>query len=243
LKGILFVTALLTQLCSMKKGEIHLWDIKRILFGQAPPEFLLEVFIRSLIIYLAAIVLMRWLGKRMNGQLTILEYAVMIVMGATIAVPMQIPDRGLVQGFVVMLCILLFLRGINWIAFHNSRFEKLVQGEVSLLVKDGVLNLKELNREKITHQQVFEVLRTKKIFQLGEVKRMYLEACGVFSVYQQEKPAPGLPLFPPDDRSILDARKTPDGSPQVCTRCGTIMKSEHESCPNCGGKQSANAIL
>jgi len=181
----------------MKKEEIYLWDIKRILFGQAPPGFLIEVFIRSLIIYVAAIVLMRWLGKRMNGQLTIVEYAVMVVMGATVSVPMQIPDRGLLQGFVVMLCILLFLRGINWIAFHNGRFEKLVQGEASILIKDGVLNLKELNRTKISQQQVFEMLRAKQIYHLGKVKRLYLEACGIFSVYQEEQPKPGLPLSLP----------------------------------------------
>lgn len=119
----------------MKKEEIHLWDVKRILFGQAPPEFLLEVFIRSLIIYVATIIVMRWLGKRMNGQLSIIELSVIVVMGATISVPMQIPDRGLAQGFVVLLCILFFLRGINWIAFKSTGFEKLTQGDASLLIK------------------------------------------------------------------------------------------------------------
>src|SRR5215213_8698060 len=109
----------------MKKEEIHLWDIERILFGQAPPEFLLEVFIRTLVIYLLATIVMRWLGKRMNGQLTIVELAVVVMMGAILAVPMQIPDRGLLQGVIVLLSVLLLLRGINLVAFRNSRFEKL----------------------------------------------------------------------------------------------------------------------
>jgi uncharacterized membrane protein YcaP (DUF421 family) len=228
----------------MKKEEIYLWDIKRILFGQSPPEFLLEVFIRSLIIYVAAIILMRWLGKRMNGQLTIVEYAVMVVMGATVSVPMQIPDRGLLQGFVVMLCILLFLRGINWIAFHNTRFEKFVQGEASILIKDGVLNLKELNRTKISQQQVFEMLRAKQIYHLGKVKRLYLEACGIFSVYQEEQQKPGLPLFPPDDKSLLE-EKTSSNAAVVCINCGTIKpddKAEH-SCKNCGNDEWTKAIV
>jgi uncharacterized membrane protein YcaP (DUF421 family) len=228
----------------MKKEEIHLWDIKRILFGQAPPEFLLEVLVRSIIIYVAAIIIMRWLGKRMNGQLTILEYAVMVVMGATISVPMQIPDRGLLQGFVVLLCILLFLRGVNWIAFHNSKFEKMVQGDVSVLVKDGVLDLKELSRTKISQQQIFEVLRSKKNFQLGKVKRMYLEACGIFSVYEEEKPKPGLPLFPPDDKSLLE-QKTPAHTPIVCINCGSV-KAENEElkyCRNCGNNEWTKAIV
>jgi uncharacterized membrane protein YcaP (DUF421 family) len=228
----------------MKKEQIHLWDIKRILFGQAPPEFLLEVLIRSLIIYVAVIILMRWLGKRMNGQLTIVEYAVMVVMGATVSVPMQIPDRGLLQGFVVMLCILLFLRGINWIAFHNSRFEKLVQGEVSILIKDGVLDLTELKRTRISQQQVFEVLRTKQIYHLGKVKRLYLEACGIFSVYEEERARPGLPLFPPDDNSLLE-EKSSGNAPVVCINCGTTKQDDQRenTCTNCGNNEWTKAIV
>src|SRR4051794_27920372 len=106
---------------NMKKEEIHLWDIKRILFGQAPPEFLLEVLLRTLIIYISVIVIMRLLGKRMNGQLTILEMSIMVMMGAILSVPMQIPDRGILQGIVLLISVLALLRGVNLIAFKNSR--------------------------------------------------------------------------------------------------------------------------
>src|SRR5947209_8169180 len=95
----------------MKKEQIQLWDIKRILFGQAPPEFLVEVFIRSLVIYVAAIIVMRWMGKRMNGQHSIIELSVMVMMGAIIAVPMQVPDRGMLQGVLILLVTLFLLRG------------------------------------------------------------------------------------------------------------------------------------
>jgi uncharacterized membrane protein YcaP (DUF421 family) len=227
----------------MKKEEIHLWDIKRILFGQAPPEFLLEVFIRSLIIYVAAIIVMRWMGKRMNGQLTIIEMAVMVTMGAILAVPMQVPDRGLLQGFFVLFCILLLLRGINWWAYKNSRFEKLVQGEVSTLVKDGIIDLAELKRTSISKQQLFEILRAKKIFHLGKVKRVYLEACGIFSVYPQEKAKPGLPLYPPTDPGVLDSQNYPDEKLHACCNCGSLASDINLHCHHCGSDQWTKAIL
>jgi uncharacterized membrane protein YcaP (DUF421 family) len=245
LTGILFVILLNSKGLKMKKEEIHLWDIKRILLGQAPPEFLLEVLIRALIMYVAAIVLMRYLGKRMNGQLTILELSVIVVMGATISVPMQIPDRGIVQGFVVLICIFVFLRGVNWIGLKSPRFEKLVHGEASILVKDGVINLKELNRTKITQQQLFEVLRTKKIFQLGKIKRMYLEACGIFSIYPETEEKPGLPIFPPDDKPILEEHTKLNGSEVACTNCGYVKPhSQKENfCRNCGNNEWTTAII
>lgn len=77
----------------MKKEEIYLEDIKRILYGLAPPEFMLEVFIRTIIIYIALLFIVRWLGKRMSGQLTIMEMAIMLVIGAVVSVPMQVPDQ------------------------------------------------------------------------------------------------------------------------------------------------------
>jgi hypothetical protein len=55
----------------MNRYKVHLKDVARILFGQAPPVFLLEAFIRTLATYMLLIV--RWLGKRMTGGLTLIE--------------------------------------------------------------------------------------------------------------------------------------------------------------------------
>ncbi|MCW3073915.1 MAG: hypothetical protein JWP69_984 [Flaviaesturariibacter sp.] len=225
----------------MKKEEIHLWDIKRILFGQAPPEFLLEVLIRSLILYLAAIVVMRWMGKRMNGQLTIIEFSVMVTMGAILASPMQVPDRGILQGLTILLCTLLFLRGINWLAVKRAGFEKLLQGDVSLLVKDGIIQLNTLQKTKITHQQLFEVLRTKDIFHLGKVKRLYIEASGLFSVYTTTDDKAGLPIYPPTDSAILKSHDP--SADKACCKCGWVGKPPAQmTCPVCASKEWTDSI-
>ena len=79
----------------MKKEDIQPWDWQRILFGQAPPEFLIEVFLRTTLIYLALLVVTRALGKRMGGQLSISELAVMVTLGAIVSPAMQIPQLGL----------------------------------------------------------------------------------------------------------------------------------------------------
>jgi hypothetical protein len=43
----------------MKKEDIHLGDLARILFGEAPPLFLLEVFVRTLIVYVFLLYILR----------------------------------------------------------------------------------------------------------------------------------------------------------------------------------------
>src|SRR3954466_6809645 len=109
----------------MKKYEIHLADWQRMLFGQAPPIFLLEVFVRTLIIYVFLLFVLRWLGKRMSGQLTILEMAVMLTLGAIVSVAMQIPDRGLTLSMLVLFCTLAFQRGLSLWGIKSARIEEL----------------------------------------------------------------------------------------------------------------------
>jgi len=232
----------------MKKEEIHLDDIQRILFGQAPPIFLIEVFIRTLVIYIILLFVVRWLGKRMSGQLTIMEMAVMLTLGAIVSVPMQMPDRGLLQGALLLLCAVAFQRGITMLGFMNGKFEDFSQGKNSLLLKDGVLQLNGLEESRVSRQQLFAELRQQHIFNLGAIDRVYLEACGLFSVFKAPEPRPGLPIYPPDDQGIIKTLKqasTP--APRqidlfACISCGLVkIKDQDGACKNCGHDQFIHA--
>jgi uncharacterized membrane protein YcaP (DUF421 family) len=226
----------------MKKEQIHLGDIKRILFGQQPPEYLIEVFVRALIIYLCAMVIMRFMGKRMNGMHSIIELSVMVMMGAIVAPAMQIPDRGITWGILVLFGTLLLLRGLNWLGFKNSGVEKAIQGRTITLISEGVLNRDELEKTKITNQQVFEELRSKNIYNLGRIKRLYMEGYGLFSVYEQE-PKPGLPIYPQIDRTIIDSYEETADNGKACTFCGLVQMEAANSCSNCGRSHWTKAII
>ena len=97
----------------MKKEDIQPWDWQRILFGEAPPEFLVEVFVRTFIIYIALLIIVRLMGKRMGGQLTVSELAVMVTLGAIVSPAMQIPQLGVLMGILILICALIFQRGLN----------------------------------------------------------------------------------------------------------------------------------
>src|SRR3954464_11337511 len=160
----------------MKKFEIHIADWKRILLGQTPPIFLLEVFIRTIIIYIFLLLVLRWLGKRMSGQLTILEMAVMLTLGAIVSVAMQTPDRGITLSMFVLLCTLLFQRGLSRWGLKNARIEELSQGKISTLLKDGVFELDEMRTCRISRHQLLAELRGKGVLNMAEVSRGHLAA-------------------------------------------------------------------
>jgi uncharacterized membrane protein YcaP (DUF421 family) len=227
----------------MKKEEIFLSDIRRILLGDAPPGFLLEVLVRTLMIYIVLLVILRLLGKRMNGQLTITEMAVMIVLGAIVGSPVQLPDRGVLVAAFILFCILILHRVVTLWIYKNEKVEKLTQGTVILLVKNGVLQLKEMGRSNISRQQVFSQLRKRNIYQLGKIKRMYLEACGLFSIYQNDASTPGMSILPPGDDQIQEIVQS-SRDIIVCHNCGNTKRTTGTSlpCPNCGQKKWGNAV-
>jgi len=228
----------------MKKEEIHLYDIKRILWGNAPPDFLLEVLLRTVLIYILAIVVIRLLGKRMSGQLTITEMGVMIMLGAIIAPAAQIPERGLAAGVLIFICILLLQRGLNWWSFRNAGVERLTQGNISMLAKDGVLQLEELRKANIPRQQIYAELREKQCFNLGNVKRIYLEASGSFTIYTRSGDNPGLPVYPARDTGMTDgASRSNDHC--SCSGCGLTQRKQDSNapCPNCNMNDWRQSIL
>jgi len=228
----------------MKKEEIHVDDIHRILFGQAPPMFLVEVLIRTLIIYLCLLLVVRWLGKRMSGQLTIMEMAVMLTLGAIVSVAMQIPDRGVILSIALLVCTLTFHRGLSRWGVNNISIEELTQGKLSVLVKDGILQLDEMERCRISRQQLFAELRSSKIYNLGKVKRVYLEACGLFSVFTTNDSKPGLPVLPPDDKQVLEIQE-PIIEMIACVSCGTVTKKKEDldTCTDCGHDKFVQAVI
>jgi uncharacterized membrane protein YcaP (DUF421 family) len=71
-----------------------------------------------------------------------------------------------------------------------------------MLVRDGVLEVDTLKEFRISRQQVFAQLRNQKIYNLGAVDRMYLEASGMYSVFKGDSSKPGLSVLPPDDPAI-----------------------------------------
>jgi uncharacterized membrane protein YcaP (DUF421 family) len=222
----------------MDVSNIHLSDLQRILVGDAPYAFLLEVIIRTLVIYLVLLIVIRFMGKRMSGQLTIMEMAVMITLGAIISVPAQVPDRGLLQGILLLAMVLAFQRGVTRLTLKSNRLEDAIYGSGSVLIKDGVIQVAQLTSAKVTQAQLFAVLRSQQVYHLGMVKRMYQEATGDFSIYLQQQPAPGLSVLPETDRDALDGRLKKDANMHACTICGHTeqgpLSGLRKTCIVCG---------
>ncbi|RZK24928.1 MAG: hypothetical protein EOO57_25535, partial [Hymenobacter sp.] len=90
----------------MKKEDISFGDWQRWLFGDAPPAFVGEVLLRAIILFAVVVVLMRLMGRRMKGELSIAELAVVLTFGAIIGGALHQPKSGLLPSLGVLLMVL-----------------------------------------------------------------------------------------------------------------------------------------
>jgi uncharacterized membrane protein YcaP (DUF421 family) len=227
----------------MEKDEIKLSDIARILFGEAPAIYLLEVLARSLVAYIALLLVIKLLGKRMSGRLTSTEMAVMLMFGAIVSSAMQIPDRGVLEGIFVLFLVLLIQRMLTLWTVKKIEVENRVLGKMSTLVREGVLQVDALEAERITRHQLFAKLRTKEIKQLGEIKRLYMEVNGSLSMYKQDPSQPGLSVLPPEDAGIHKEEQVAKGK-TVCHGCGMLYPEDQVpgNCRHCNDSHFVPAI-
>lgn len=220
------------------------FDWQYLLLGVAPWSSLLELGLRVLAVYVVLVVAVRFLGKRQSGQISNQELAVMLTLGAIVAVAIHDPLRGVLPGLALLVCLLGLHRGVSALAASHPALERATQGGASLLVADGVLALERLRDARISVEQLFTVLRSQGLTQLGQARRVYLEAYGCFSVFRQEPARAGLSLSPSWDAGQANGMKKADGV-WACSSCGTLGSAPDSSaatCPKCHTRAWVPAI-
>jgi uncharacterized membrane protein YcaP (DUF421 family) len=229
----------------MKPEEIKLSDLQRILIGEIPATFFIELIFRAFIIYLLLIVAMRLMGKRMSSQISRNEMAAVVSLAAAVGIPLMNPDRGILPAFIITIVIVLFTNLIASKTAQDEKFESLTQDDYGALVIDGVLNLEVMERTRVTRERLFAQLRLLNKIHLGMIKRLYFEANGMFSLVDEPNPKPGLSILPDIDPEFA-ARKLKVTDAFVCGHCGKLAEgmiaSTRTKCPNCQAIQWDRAV-
>ncbi|HEY8895305.1 MAG TPA: YetF domain-containing protein, partial [Niastella sp.] len=158
----------------MDKKFIHLNDFYRILLGEVPPEFYIELIIRTVVVYALITFGMKYLGKRTAAELSRSELAAISTLAATTGLVLLSPDRGLVSSVIVLIVILLIRKLVNKRNYQSQRFEVLVEGKRSTLVIDGELQWQEMQKVRVSKEQLFSHIREFGIVHLGLVSRLYM---------------------------------------------------------------------
>jgi uncharacterized membrane protein YcaP (DUF421 family) len=218
---------------------IQIFDWKRMFFGDEPPLFLLEVVLRTAIVYVYALALLRWLGSRTIGQLSTIEFLLVIALGSAVGDAMFYPDVPLLHALLVITLVVVANKCLDVLIAKSKRAETAIDGIPEEAVRDGVLCTAFLDSNSLSSSELFQQLREKGIEQLGEVAYAFVETDGVVSVFHSRPARPGLQIAPPWEieppPSIGDAKHLERGKSAACMRCGTVVEGPAElvRCSHC----------
>ncbi len=151
---------------------------------------LLQIVLRTGIIYLLVLMGVRLSGKREVGQMTPFDLTLLLLLSNSVQNAMTGPDTSLTGGAVAACTLLVLNYGVAAVSGSNRRLRRLIEGEPSLLVHDGKVIESHMARERVSMDELHRALREHGINSCDQVALAVLEVDGSISClkYDEIKP-------------------------------------------------------
>lgn len=200
---------------------------QEILFGDENAFFLVEIAIRSLIMFLLIFLGLRITGKRAVKQLSIFELLIIIALGSAAGDPMLYKEVGILNAVVVFTVIFLVYWLLTQLIEHSEKIETILEGKPFYIIREGRASRESLTHKELAMDEFFSYLRANQVFQLGEVKEGVLETSGNVSLllYPKNDIRPGLPVWPD----------------YLAKKVAYVSETDTYACAACGHTQQVNA--
>ena len=213
---------------------------------------MLEIVFRTLIMYGYTIFLLRFLGKRGMGQLSILELAIIISFGSAIGDPMMGANVPILHGIVAVTAVAIFQVGLERFINRDKKVEAFLEGIPDLVIVDGIIDCKILEHDNLSKEDLFRSLRFQNIKHLGQIEKAYLETSGQISIafHSTKNVKHGLSVTPeleiPAEDIFKKSMLVPKQSFYSCMNCGKTKPlaagAAFPSCKNCAHEEWVEAI-
>src|SRR5438046_10371216 len=123
---------------------------------------LLDVAIRTAIVYLARLVGLRLTGTRQLGQMSTFDLVLLLIIANAVQNAMVGPDTSLAGGLVAAGVLIGWHRVIDWWRLRSRGIAKLLAGEGIMLIHNGQMLPEHLHRAGITRHELRQALRQQR---------------------------------------------------------------------------------
>ena len=146
---------------------------------------MLITLIRSIILYILVLIVMRLMGKREIGQLQPFELAIAIMIADLATIPMSDIGIPIINGIIPILGLLVMHLLISYINLKSMKIRGLICGKPSILIYRGRIDENVMRKERLTINELQERLRANNVNSISEVEYAILETSGQISVVEK----------------------------------------------------------
>ena len=144
------------------------------------------LILRVLAVFLLTMIIIRILGKREIGELSIFDLVVLLMIADLGSIGIDESKKFLLS--ILCLLILLVLQKIfSYLTIRFSKLRNVLEGNPRIIIYNGLIDLTAMRKEKYTIDDLLTQIRDKKIMDISEVRLAILETNGTLSVFRKEK--------------------------------------------------------
>lgn len=167
-----------------------LWSDKDLanMFGDMPSIF--EKLVRTIVVYFALVLILKTFGKRKLTQLNPFDFVVLLLLSNTVQNAI-IGNETTLPGGLIGAIFLIFISNVVVRLFFKyswNRNDDILDGKPTVLIKDGVIQDKTLERESITRLELESVIHDKGFDSTKDIQTCVMESNGKFFV-EPKKPS------------------------------------------------------
>jgi len=147
-------------------------------------------YVRTLVLYVILISVIRLMGKRQIGQLEPSEFVVTMLVADLAAVPMQDGSIPLLSGLIPILTVLGMELLLTGLCLRSVFARKILCSKPEILIDNGKILQKNLKKSRVTLDELTGHLREKGVLDISAVQYAILETDGNLSVFPYPKEMP-----------------------------------------------------
>ncbi|TDC46693.1 DUF421 domain-containing protein [Jiangella ureilytica] len=143
----------------------------------------MDIVIRAAVVFVLLWFVLRVSGKRQVTQLSAFELILLVTLGDLISQTVLQEDLSLTGGTLAVATFTLLSVLLSWLSWRFRRSRRLLEGEPTILIKDGHVDDEVLRYERLPMDDVLAAAREHGVRDLADVDLMVLEPDGTFSVF------------------------------------------------------------
>jgi uncharacterized membrane protein YcaP (DUF421 family) len=149
-----------------------------------------HLVLRSAVIYVAVLWLLRVGGKRQVGQLNMAQFVALLLISNAVQNSMNGGDNSITGGLISAIVLIILSYLCSFLTYHSRDWERFIQGNPTLLIHHGKLLHGNLQRELMSVRELRVLLRKQGVHDLGDVEEAVLESDGFISIVRKSDPHP-----------------------------------------------------
>ncbi len=145
------------------------------------------VLLRTLFSYFFLLILVRLMGKRELGKLSVFDVVISIMLAEMAALAIEDVDKPALRFYLPMLLIALLEVAFAYVSLKSKKFRDTVDGSADLIIENGQIREQAMRRNRLNMDDLMVHLRQKDVKNIADVEFALLEPTGQMSVFLKEQ--------------------------------------------------------